>query len=247
MTKQRPSCPRAASRRRRPWHGQRATSHRIHASNGSGGLPTNNTTRDHATDQRAQRGVRGDRLLVHARRHRPHATTRPGIRRPGTQPRRDEERAAQGHARMTSTSTRTTWATACSAGRRSRRSYARSPRWTASCILFSSVPAAPRRRTTLATRRRTKSVTGWGCITRSRAAARSSGDGVDDTPAEKAPRSAARRAATRARAQVSRRRPDHQLHGLHRRRLHGHVHGGPGHAHGRALGDVPPGQVVRSR
>ena len=39
--------------------------------------------------------------------------------------------------------------------------------------------------------------------------------------------------------------PDHQFHGLHRRRVHVRVHVRAGRAHGRAVRDLPLGQVVR--
>ena len=63
------------------------------------------------------------------------------------------------------------------------------------------------------------------------------GDQVDDTPAEAAPPSAARPAATPAHGSGP--RPDPQLHGLHRGRVHVRVHAGSGAAHDRRVGGVP--------
>jgi len=43
--------------------------------------------------------------------------------------------------------------------------------------------------------------------------------------------------------QRHRKRPDHELHGLHRRLVHVPVHGRPGLAHGRAVHDLPLRQI----
>ncbi len=58
---------------------------------------------------------------------------------------------------------------------------------TASSCSTRRCPAAARRRTTWATRRPTRSATGWACTTRSRAAARRATTWSSDTPAEQSP------------------------------------------------------------
>ena len=127
-----------------------------------------------------------------------------------------------------------TSAAACSAGRRSRRATRSSPRTTASSSCTRRCPAAPRRPTTWATPRPTRSATGWASTTPSRAAAASNGDHVTDTPAEQSP---GVRLPGRPRhlPRQGGHRPDPELHGLHGRRVHEPVHGGPGRAHGRAV------------
>ena len=70
--------------------------------------------------------------------------------------------------------------------------------------------------------------------------AKRGGDLVEDTPAGEEPRLRLRRARLLPRRRP---RPDPQLHGLHRRRLHRPLHGRPGRAHGRAVLVLPLRQV----
>ena len=136
----------------------------------NGNVPDSRSRPDHRAERRRTRRRAGRSTSPATDR-----TTNATWYTMGRARRRDagEDRAAPGHAPTTSTSTRRTWAAACSAGRRSRRATRAPRRTTASWCSTRRCPAARRLRTTRATRRRTRSATGWACTTRSRAAATS--------------------------------------------------------------------------
>ena len=132
------------------------------------------------------------------RRHRHHGQLRLVHRTSGAGRGREghEDGAAQGRRWATSTSTRPTSAAACSAGRPSR-SRPTTPT-DGVVILTSRCPAAPRRPTTWATPRPTRSATGWASTTPSRAAARARATTSTTRRPRPRRRSAARPAATPA-------------------------------------------------
>ena len=92
-------------------------------------------------------------------------------------------------------------------------------------------------------RARTRSAIGWACTTRSRAAATDTGR----LRVRHARREVAGLRVPHGPQQLphqARQRPDHQLHGLHRRLVHEHVLGGPEHAHERAVHPVPSHALI---
>ena len=104
-------------------------------------------------------------------------------------------------------------------------------------------PAEPSRFTVRATPHRTKSVTGWRCITPSKTSAVRKEISWRTRPRSSARRSSARSAVTPAAAPRSPVSIPSQLHGLHAGLVHVHVHAGTGDPHAGGLGRVPGGRL----
>ena len=203
---------------------------------------------DRCADQCPERGLRGHRLAVHlhARERQPHHQRHLVHDDPGLAAEAKPRTRCASADRARSTSTSPTSARACSAGRPSRRTTPPTRRSTASSSSTPRCPAAAPRPTTWATPPPTRSATGSACTTRSRAAAPEERPGrghagreVGGVRLPDRPRHLPRRAPAGP-------RPDHQLHGLHRRRLHEHLHRRPGVAHGQPAPAVPTHAVTEA-